>query len=110
MIEKTKTSRLLNFFGYIFGNDPQDEWVFQIDGTPCRILNGWRSGASLYIDGHEQSRSGKQFVIDATKPLLTGKIVNSNGEETIVSVHMKAITGIKIQIRKNDEPIHDGFL
>ena len=110
MIEKTKSSRLWNIFGYLVGNDPQDEWTFQIDGVPCRVRNGWRSGASLYIDGEEKDKSGKLFVVNGKKPLLSGKVIDSNGNESTVSIHVKAVTGVKVQVRKDGEPIHNGFV
>ena len=109
MIEKTKSSSLLNFFGYLIGNDPQDEWNFEIRGVPCRFLNGWRSGASLYINGEEKDKTGKLFSVDGKKPLLSGKIKDSEGIESTVSVHVKAVTEIKIQVRLDNEPIHEGF-
>lgn len=110
MIQKTKSSKLRDYLGYLFGKDPQDEWIFTVDKNECRFLNGWRSGASLYINGVEVAKNDDLFAVNPQRTLVEGKLIDDQGNESILSIHMKAITGVKIQIRHNNKPIHDGFL
>lgn len=110
MIQKTKSSALWDFFGYLFGKDPQDEWSFQVNGIPCRVLNGWRSGAFLYVNGQEKDRNKQQLALGGNQPFLSAKIRDSQGNESTLSIHVKALTKVGIQIRLNGQPIHDGFI
>ena len=110
MIQKPKSSGLWNFFGYLLGKDPQDEWCFQVNGISCRVLNGWRSGAFLYVNGQEKDRNKQQIALGGNQPSLSAKIRDSQGNESTLSIHVKALTKVVIQIRLNGQPIHDGFI
>jgi hypothetical protein len=110
MIRKRQGSRLRDIFSYMRGGDPRDEWEFRVGAATCRFVNGWRSGAALFIDGVEVARTDKLISVRADKPVVTAEVTTGVGTTSRVDIYVRAISSVTIHVRVNDVPIQDGFV
>jgi len=92
------------------GGDPRDEWEFQIDKKECRVVNGWRSGAALFVDGVEVVRNTQLFSIRGNKPLLTTEVEGEATATKRVEIYVRAISGVTIHVRIDGYPLQEGFV
>ena len=110
MVRKLRSSRLSEWFRYAVGGDPRDEWEFTVAGKHCLVVNGWRSGIALFVEGTEVARYLKLYSIRGEKPLISSDIVDGSGGTARVDVYVRAITGVTMQVRVNDVPLQDAFI
>lgn len=110
MIKKTKSSSFRQLFSYIVGGDPVDEWEFHVESHACRVVNGWRSGAALFVDGNRKVWNEEMFAVRGEKPMLTADIETAHSGSRRIDVYVRAIVGVKIQVRVDGVPIIQEFI
>ena len=110
MIRKLKSLNLLEILAYFVGRDPVDEWEFQVGSHTCRVVNGYRSGASLLVDGERVARTNQKFALRLGKPALTAEVAEDGAAPRRVDIYVRAFSSVKIQVRIDGDAIQNDFV
>ena len=92
------------------GGDPRDEWEFEVGKKPCRVVNGWRFGSALIVDGVEVVRTDQLYSVRGEKPLLTAEVRDEADSAKRVDIYARAIFGVTIHVRIDGVPVQEGFV
>ena len=79
-------------------------------GRGCCVVNGWRGGIALFVDGAEVARYLKQYSVRGSEPLISVDVADSSGGTARVGVYVRAVASVTIQVRVNGIPLQDEFI
>ena len=81
---------------------PQREWTADVNGHTVRVVNTWTGGTRLYIDGERRDSNHGLFALDWTH-WLSARVMPNDPKSDLIEVYVKAVAGVKAQIRVNGE-------
>ena len=112
MIHRTAQASVSDCVRYFFwgGENPRDEWAFEVDGLRGRILNEWRCGATLFVHDTILAHSNKLFEVAGRKAVLSATATDSQGTARKIDVFVRAIVSVKIRVEVNGSPILKEFI
>jgi|MGYP003333504158 hypothetical protein len=98
MITKTTTPSWHDKLKFLFGGNPIEVWEFNVDGLPCKIVNEWRYGAKLLVDGVVRSQNSKMFEVAGQKPFLLAEVPTTSGKTRKIEIFLKAVANVKVRV------------
>ncbi|UBV44695.1 hypothetical protein LAJ19_16165 (plasmid) [Deinococcus taeanensis] len=112
MIHKTRSPSFPTaYLHYLFNRaDPQEEWHFEQSGLHGRVVNGWRSGLSLFVGEECLASTNRMVAVGGPPPLLTAEVTDANGQRRKIEVFARAIFTVKIRIVVDGRPLHRRYV
>jgi hypothetical protein len=110
MLSRIRKSNLRQVLSFMRGGDPRDEWEFEVGNRPCRFVNGWRSGAVLFVNGVGIARNNQLITVRGKHPFVTAEVGDASDRPRRVDVYVRAIFRVTIHVRIDGIPLRKGFV
>ena len=110
MVIRTVRASPGDYLRYLVGGNPRDEWEFQVGDVHCKLLNEWRGGAKLFVNGVIVANDKRLFEVSGRKPMLSAGVADEIDVVRTVEVYIRAILSVKARIDIDGVPISNGFV
>lgn len=112
MIRKTRAPALpAAYLRYVFQQaDPQEDWQFEAAGLHGRVVNGWRSGLSLFVGEQLVGHTDRMIALGGADPFLVAEVTDEGGQKRRVEVFLRAIFTVKLRLVVDGQPLNRRYM
>jgi hypothetical protein len=110
VITRTHRASLSDYFRYFAGGNPRDTWDFEVSGHRFTLVNEWRNGAKLLVDGLVVDQNNKLIEVSGEAPFLCTNVYDTLGNSRKIEVFIRARVQVLARVHVDGKPINHEFI
>ncbi len=110
MLKKTSSTTFTDYFRVMKGANPSETWVFSSGDLHGEVINAWRTGIRLIINGNVMAENDKMVALDASRPMLEATFTDAAGVAHQIEVYVRAVLAVKIRVVVDGVSLSDGLV